>query len=134
MPNSSSRPMDRTLSDATTPGQSLPGSSGNKVVLHIHQIPKAGASSSDCLVSYPVFYSPNQLGEWKWKNPKEMKVMSIPVVLGSFATVPNTLEKSRGNWRPEKEFRPSRPQHSFIPARIPRKVQETWKGFLQLRL
>ena len=37
-----------TLSDATTPGQSGPGSKGNKGVLHILQISKA-----DNLMSYP---------------------------------------------------------------------------------
>ena len=44
-------PIDKTLSDATTPGQSGPGS---KKVLRIPQIFNiTGASSSDCLVLYP---------------------------------------------------------------------------------
>ena len=42
----------RTLSSATTLGQSGPGSNGNKEVLHIPQISKAGVSPSDKL-SYP---------------------------------------------------------------------------------
>ena len=46
--------IDRALSDATTLGQSGPGSDGNEGVLHI---PKSssitGTSPSDCLVSYP---------------------------------------------------------------------------------
>ena len=43
-----------TLSGATTPGQSGPGSNGNKGVLHIPQSSSStGASPSDCLVSYP---------------------------------------------------------------------------------
>ena len=43
-----------TLSGATTPGQSKPGSDGNKEVLCILQSSSiTGASPSDCLVSYP---------------------------------------------------------------------------------
>ena len=43
-----------TLSVVITPGQSGPWSSGNKRVLHILQsFSIAGASPSDCLVSYP---------------------------------------------------------------------------------
>ena len=41
-----------TLSGATTAGQSGYESNGNERVLHIPQISKAGASPSDCLVSY----------------------------------------------------------------------------------
>ena len=40
--------LDRILSGATNPALSEPGSDGNKGVLCI-----TGASSSDCLVSYP---------------------------------------------------------------------------------
>ena len=47
-------PIDRTLSGATTSCQNEPESDGNKGVLRILQSPKiTGASSSDCLVSYP---------------------------------------------------------------------------------
>ena len=45
-------PIDKTLSGATTPGQSRPGNNGNGGVLHILQISKAGASTSDGLMSY----------------------------------------------------------------------------------
>ena len=45
--------IDRTLSGTTDPGQSGPGSNSNKGVLYIPQISKAGASLSDCLMSYP---------------------------------------------------------------------------------
>ena len=49
-------PIDRTLSDTTTPGQSGPGSDGNKGVLCISQSSSiAGALPSDCLVSYLVY-------------------------------------------------------------------------------
>ena len=54
MSNSSIWPIDRTLSGATIPGPSGPGSEGNVEVLHIS--PKSNlteASPSDCLVSYP---------------------------------------------------------------------------------
>ena len=44
-------PIDRTLSGATTPGQSVPGSDGNEGLLHIRQsFSVSGASPSDCLV------------------------------------------------------------------------------------
>ena len=47
-------PIDRTLSGATTSGQSGLGSDGNKGVLHIPQSSRIiEASPSDCLVSYP---------------------------------------------------------------------------------
>ena len=64
--------MDRTLSGATNPGQSRPGSNGNEGVLCIPQSSSTtGALPSDCLVSYPrhcrdaigVFYSPSQQGQ-----------------------------------------------------------------------
>ena len=46
-------PIDRTLSGASTPGQSGPGSDSYKGVLHISQSSSiTEASSSDCLVSY----------------------------------------------------------------------------------
>ena len=46
--------MDSALSGATTPGQSGPGSGGNKGVLRIPQSSSiTGTSPSDCLVSYP---------------------------------------------------------------------------------
>ena len=54
MSNNSIWPIDTILSGATTPSQSGPGSNGNEGVVHIPQsssIP--GASSSDCLMSYP---------------------------------------------------------------------------------
>ena len=51
---SSIRPIDRTLSGATTLGWSGPGSNGNKGVLRIPQSSYIiETSQSDCLVSYP---------------------------------------------------------------------------------
>ena len=73
--------IDRTLSGATTPGQSGPKSDSNKGVLRIPQSSIiTGTSPSDCLMSYPghslrggvlplcretvgVFYSPSQLNK-----------------------------------------------------------------------
>ena len=50
---SSIKPIDRALSGATTPGQSGPGSNGNKGVLRIPQSTSiTGTSPSDCVVSY----------------------------------------------------------------------------------
>ena len=60
MSNSSIWPKDRTLSVATTPGQSGPGNDGSEGVLHIPQSSSiTGASLLDCFVSYPV----HSLGE-----------------------------------------------------------------------
>ena len=54
MSNSSIWPIDRTLSGATTLGQSGPGSDGNKRVVRIPQSSSiTGALQSDFLVSYP---------------------------------------------------------------------------------
>ena len=48
------RPIDKTLSGATTPSQSGPDSDRNKRVLRIlHRSGVTGASPSDCLASYP---------------------------------------------------------------------------------
>ena len=73
-------PIDRTLSGATTPDQSRPGSDSNERVQHLPQSSSiTGTSPSDCLVPYPgqslargflplcrvpvdVFYSPSRLG------------------------------------------------------------------------
>ena len=45
--------IDRTLSGATTPGQSGPGSDGNEGVPRISQSSSiTGTMSSECLVSY----------------------------------------------------------------------------------
>ena len=78
MSNSSIRPIDRTLSGATTPGQSGPGSNGNQGVLHIPQISRiTGDSSSDCLISNPGHLSEKSystapanwaglFGVWSW--------------------------------------------------------------------
>ena len=52
MTNGSIRPIDKTLTDATTPGQNGPGSNTNQGVLHIPQITKTGATSLDSLISY----------------------------------------------------------------------------------
>ena len=54
MSNSSIWPRERTLSGATTLGQSRLGNYGNKGILRIPQSSSiTGASPSDCLVSYP---------------------------------------------------------------------------------
>ena len=53
MLNSSIWPIDRTLSGATTPGQSGSSSDGSEEVLYFPQISKAGVIPSECFVSYP---------------------------------------------------------------------------------
>ena len=50
---SSILPIDMTLSGATTPGKSEPGSDGNEALLHIPQSSNiTGTSPSDRLMSY----------------------------------------------------------------------------------
>ena len=84
MSNSSILSIDRTLSGATTPGQSGPGSDVNEEVLYVHQSSRTEASPSDISTSYPghslvgvfihykvsvvVFYSPSQLGFPFWSS------------------------------------------------------------------
>ena len=51
--NSSIRPIDRTLTGVTIPGQSETGSNVNVRKLKISQMSRTGASPSDSLVSYP---------------------------------------------------------------------------------
>ena len=51
---SSIYPIEKTLSGASTPDQSRPGSDSNEGVLHVPQSPCiTGTSPSDCFVSYP---------------------------------------------------------------------------------
>ena len=75
------KPIDKSLSDVTTPSQSGPGNDGNEGVLRIPQSSSiTGTSLPDCLVSYTghlfgggvlphcrgsvgVFYSPSRLGK-----------------------------------------------------------------------
>ena len=69
---SSIRPIDKTLSGATTPGQSEPGSNSNKGVLRIPQSSNiTGASPSDCLVS--------DLGHLLWGGLNSLKRYSLLV-------------------------------------------------------
>ena len=93
MSNRSIRPLDWTLSGATTLGLSGPGSNGNK---RVHSISKSssitGASPSACLVSYlgpllggglplcrdavGVFFSPSWLGWFNWSRKSQWCLVS----------------------------------------------------------
>ena len=69
---SSIEPIDRTLSGATTPGQSGPGSNSNKKVLHIPQGSRPKASLSGCFV----FISRTQVGErWRWRSTPHSPIL-----------------------------------------------------------
>ena len=62
--------IDKTLSGATTLGQSEPGSNGNKGVPHIPQSSNiTGTSPSDCLVSYP--------GHSLWESYPSAEMQSV---------------------------------------------------------
>ena len=52
MSDNSIQPINRTLSSATTPGKSGPGSNGNEGELHIPKSFKAGTLPSEGLMSY----------------------------------------------------------------------------------
>ena len=68
-------PIDRTLSSATTPGQSGPGSNGNEGVLRIPQISSiTGTSPSDGLMSYPG----HSLGEFYPSAEKQSVYSTTP--------------------------------------------------------
>ena len=88
MSNSSIRPIHRTHFGATTPSQRAPGSDPNKVVLRISQRSSiTGASSSDCLVSYPE----NSL---KWRSyPSGEKRSVYFAVLADWAKNGRILEE-----------------------------------------
>ena len=91
-------PIDRTLSDVPTPGQSGSGSDGNEGILYIPQISSiTGTSPSDCLESYPghmleggtyssaekpfgVFYSPSRLG----KRESRESMQLVPYIMMIF--------------------------------------------------
>ena len=49
--------------------------------------------------------------ELKKKKLWNMKVMVIPIIVGTLGTVLDGLEKYRRNWKPKKESRPYRLQH-----------------------
>ena len=70
MSNSSIWPIDRTLSGATIPGQSGPGSDSNEGVFHITQSSSiSGALRSDCLVLYP--------GQWLEESYPSTEMQSV---------------------------------------------------------
>ena len=83
--------IDSSLSGATTPRQSGPGSDGNEGILRIPQSSSiTGVSPSDCLVPYPrhslggvftlcrdaigVFYSPNRLA-WLILTARQTRII-----------------------------------------------------------
>ena len=75
MLNSSIWPIDRTLSSASTPSQSGPGSDGNEGVLRISQSSKTEVSPSICFMSY----SGHSLGE-SYSSAKMQSVYTTPAV------------------------------------------------------
>ena len=100
--------IDRTLSNATTPGQSGPGSNSNEGVVHIPQSPSfTGISPLNCFVSYTgyslgvlshcreavdLFYSPSRLG----KQP----FVFFPFVLWLYSTLHNRSKYGRQKYLP----------------------------------
>ena len=97
MSYSSIWPIDRTLTGATTPGQSGPGSDGNEEVLYIPQ-----SSSDDGLVSYIrtlvgwVSYPFTEMQSVYSTPPQPtdlMRVMEISITVGAPGTVLKGLEK-----------------------------------------
>ena len=81
-------PIVRTLSGATIPGWSEPGSNGNEGVLHIPQSSRNGASSADGFMSYPGH--------------------SLRGVLTLLQRCSRRILPSQPNWRGSSPFQPSR--------------------------
>ena len=93
MSNSSIWPIDRTLSDATTPKQSGPASDGNKGVFRIPQSSSiTKASPLDCLVSYPgrSFGKSYPSAEMQsvYSEAKSLKYLYVRIVLGDKKVTP----------------------------------------------
>ena len=89
---SSSRPIDRTLSSTTTPGQSGPRSNGNEEVLQIPQSSSiTGASPLDCLVSY----LGHSLGE---SYPSAEMQLVYPTAPSNWATVSIEFYQEESMW------------------------------------
>ena len=66
-------PINKIISNATTPGQNGTGSNGNEGVLHIPRSANIiGTSLFDCLVSYPE----HSLGEVSYSSAKVQSVYS----------------------------------------------------------
>ena len=102
--NCSVWPINKTLSDATTPSQNEPGSNGRETVLRIQQNSRiTGASPSDCLVAghsleerglplcrdaVGLFYSPRWLGKKKkiGRSPRSVvdRVLNCDILVGEF--------------------------------------------------
>ena len=74
MSNSSIWPIVRTLSAATTPGQSEPASNDNEGILHILQISRTGALPSEGLV----LYLGHSLGVRSYPSAEMRSVYSAP--------------------------------------------------------
>ena len=82
-------PIDRTISSATTPGQSGPGSDGNEEVLCIPQSSSIiEAVSSDCFVPYP--------GHLLWVSYPSAEMHSV------YSTAPADSVKKKEKKRKEK--------------------------------
>ena len=93
--------IDRTLSGATTPGQSGPGSDVNEGVLCIPQSSSfTGASRSDCLAPYPSFtllHRCNQcIPQLQLNGPQMIVVLTLLVTTLDFSSR-FTLESPGGN-------------------------------------
>ena len=63
-----------TLSGATTPGQSEPGSNGSEGVFYIPESSRAGGSPSDCFMPY--------MQDTHRGNDKELSTRYAPIQFG----------------------------------------------------
>ena len=146
-------PRDRTLSGATTPGQSGPESNSNKEVLHIPQIFKAGALQSDGLMSYPghslvegSYASAEMRSRLSYKRnrkdryilgpfPKKMYIMylTVSVAVVTQGMVPKGQEKRLEGQEISGWTEIIRCITLLISARILRRVLEIWGDLLALR-
>ena len=79
--NSSSWPIDETLTGTTTPGQSGPKSNSNEEVLQIPQSSRTEISPSDCLMGGGL----TPLPKWSLRilQPQPIKVVLYPIYIDS---------------------------------------------------
>ena len=94
-------PIDRTLSGATTPGQSGPGSNGNEGALRIPQSSSiTGTSTSDCLVSYPR----HSLGQRSYPSAEMQLVYSTAPANWAIRKEESSGNQFNNHWKKRKEI------------------------------
>ena len=120
-------PMDRTLLDVTTPGQSGSGNDGNEGVLCIPQSSSiTEASLSDCLVSYP------RHSLWVGSCPSSEKQSAYFTAPADWA-ITKGLVQGLEDLEIRDRVENIRTTALLRSVRIPRRVRETWGDLFSLK-